>query len=112
MVFLYIYITMFPLELEAEASNGSKREKHISPGEAKFVWELIKDHGDNYKVKMKNRYIMLFSGWGRSVLEKILGLRNCPRPNYIILIRNRKLENEPKHFYFIDISIQFNCILC
>jgi hypothetical protein len=36
--------------MEEEASHELKTEKHIAPGEAKFLWELIRDYGDNYEV--------------------------------------------------------------
>lgn len=42
-------------ELEQEASHGAKTEKHISPGEAKFLWELIRDHGDNYEAMKRDK---------------------------------------------------------
>ena len=36
-------------EMEEEASHEVKKEKHIAPGEAKFLSELIQDYGDNYE---------------------------------------------------------------
>ena len=36
-------------EMEEEASHDVKPKKHIAPGEAKFLWELIQDYGDNYE---------------------------------------------------------------
>ena len=38
------------LEFEQMAANEVKGERHISPGEAQFLWQLIQDHGNNYKV--------------------------------------------------------------
>ena len=38
------------LEFEQIAANEVKGERHISPGEAQFLWQLIQDHGTNYKV--------------------------------------------------------------
>lgn len=32
------------------AANERKGERHISPGEVQFLWQLIGDHGNNYKV--------------------------------------------------------------
>lgn len=40
-------------EFEEMAANEVKCERHISPGEAQFLWQLIQDHGDNYKVNNK-----------------------------------------------------------
>lgn len=41
----------FPcLEFEQMVANEVKGERHISPGEAQFLWQLIQDHGNNYKV--------------------------------------------------------------
>lgn len=37
-------------EFEQMSANEVKRERHISPGEAQFLWQLIQDHGNNYKV--------------------------------------------------------------
>ncbi|XP_028390832.1 nucleolar protein 16-like [Dendronephthya gigantea] len=42
-------------ELEEEASHGIKKEKHISPGETKFLWELIQDYGDNYEAMRRDK---------------------------------------------------------
>ncbi|XP_020610290.1 nucleolar protein 16-like [Orbicella faveolata] len=36
-------------EFEKMAANELKGERHISPGEAQFLWQLIQDHGNNYK---------------------------------------------------------------
>ncbi|XP_046850495.1 nucleolar protein 16-like [Xenia sp. Carnegie-2017] len=41
--------------LEEEASHCMKKERHFSPGEAKFIWELIQDHGDNYEAMKKDK---------------------------------------------------------
>lgn len=38
------------LEFEQMAANERKGERHISPGEVQFLWQLIGDHGNNYKV--------------------------------------------------------------
>lgn len=40
------------LEFEKMAANELKGERHISPGEAQFLWQLIQDHGNNYKVSI------------------------------------------------------------
>ena len=40
------------LEFEKMAANELKGERHISPGEAQFLWQLIQDYGNNYKVSM------------------------------------------------------------
>jgi len=40
------------LEFEKMAANELKGERHISPGEAQFLWQLIQEHGNNYKVSM------------------------------------------------------------
>ena len=40
------------LEFERMAANELKGERRISPGEAQFLWQLIQDHGNNYKVSM------------------------------------------------------------
>lgn len=32
------------------AANERKGERHISPGEVQFLWQLIGNHGNNYKV--------------------------------------------------------------
>ena len=37
-------------EFEKMSANEVKRERHVSPGEAQFLWQLIQDHGNNYKV--------------------------------------------------------------
>ena len=37
-------------EFEEMAATQNKTERHISPGEAQFLFNLIKEHGDNYKV--------------------------------------------------------------
>ncbi|KAL9983242.1 hypothetical protein ACROYT_G005386 [Oculina patagonica] len=36
-------------EFEQMAASEVKGERHISPGEAQFLWQLIQDHGNNYK---------------------------------------------------------------
>ncbi|PFX30318.1 Nucleolar protein 16 [Stylophora pistillata] len=36
-------------EFEQMAANEKKCERHISPGEVQFLWQLIGDHGNNYK---------------------------------------------------------------
>ena len=43
------------IELEQEASHSIKTEKHISPGEAKFLWELIQDYGENYEAMKRDK---------------------------------------------------------
>lgn len=40
----------FITEFEELAATSSKTERHISPGEAQFLFSLVKEHGDNYKV--------------------------------------------------------------
>ncbi|XP_057307970.1 nucleolar protein 16-like [Hydractinia symbiolongicarpus] len=40
---------------EKKAANGKKLERHISPGEAKFLLELMKAHGSNYKAMSKDK---------------------------------------------------------
>lgn len=42
-------------KLEEEASHGMKRETHVSPGEAKFLWELIRAHGSNYEAMTRDK---------------------------------------------------------
>ena len=68
---------MFLTEMEEEASHEVKTEKHIAPGEAKFLWELIQDYGDNYEVFMFITYncviILIMKSW-----EEIEALgKNC-----------------------------------
>jgi len=36
-------------EFEKMAADEVKIERHISPGEAQFLWQLIQAHGNNYK---------------------------------------------------------------
>lgn len=43
------------LELEDEASMGIKKERHTSPGEAKFILSLSQDFGTNYKAMVKDK---------------------------------------------------------
>jgi len=40
---------------EAQAANGKKLERHIPPGEAKFLMELMKKHGKDYKAMAKDK---------------------------------------------------------
>ncbi|XP_002155670.1 nucleolar protein 16 [Hydra vulgaris] len=42
-------------EFERQAANGMKMERHIAPGEAKFLMTLIKKHGTNYKAMAKDK---------------------------------------------------------
>lgn len=42
-------------EFEKRAANERKTERHIAPGEAKFVMELMKKHGKNYKAMFKDK---------------------------------------------------------
>lgn len=49
--FCNIQVPFFPpVAFEEQASNEAKIERHIAPGEAKFLMELIRDHGTTYKV--------------------------------------------------------------
>ena len=48
LVILLLFLPM--LEFEQMAADEVKGERHISPGEAQFLWQLIQDHGTNYKV--------------------------------------------------------------
>lgn len=48
--FVYKKNVGFFSAFEKKAANGKKLERHISPGEAKFLLELMKAHGSNYKV--------------------------------------------------------------
>ena len=48
------------LEFEKMAANELRGERHISPGEAQFLWQLIQDHGNNYKVSMHS-FLQLIS---------------------------------------------------
>lgn len=45
-----INFNCFTIELEIQASKEDKTERRIAPGEARFVWNLIQKHGNNYKV--------------------------------------------------------------
>jgi len=40
------------------AADEVKIERHISPGEAQFLWQLIQAHGNNYKVSKRNMNIV------------------------------------------------------
>ncbi|KAM7445479.1 hypothetical protein ABFA07_006079 [Porites harrisoni] len=42
-------------EFEQMAANEVKGERHISPGEAQFLWQLIQDHGTNYKAMSRDK---------------------------------------------------------
>lgn len=48
--FIYFSIFFLHTEFSKQAANGQKIERHIAPGEAKFVMELIQKHSTNYKV--------------------------------------------------------------
>ena len=47
------------LEFEDMAASSGKVERHISPGEALFLWQLIQDHGSNYKVSLIDLFLIL-----------------------------------------------------
>lgn len=42
-------------EFTKQAANGKKTERHISPGEAKFLMDLIHTHSDNYKAMARDK---------------------------------------------------------
>jgi len=42
-------------EFSKQAANGQKIERHIAPGEAKFVMELIQKHSTNYKAMARDK---------------------------------------------------------
>lgn len=48
-------ITAVIEEFEKRAANGKETERHIAPGEAKFLFELMKKHGKNYKNMFKDK---------------------------------------------------------
>ena len=50
------------LEFEKMAADEVKIERHISPGEAQFLWQLIQAHGNNYKVSNRNMDIVWQQG--------------------------------------------------
>lgn len=43
------------IELEQEASHTIQTKRHIPPGEAKFLWELIQDYADNYEAMKRDK---------------------------------------------------------
>ncbi|XP_028517867.1 nucleolar protein 16 isoform X2 [Exaiptasia diaphana] len=42
-------------EFEQLAQTEEKKERHISPGEAQFVWNLIQKHGNDYKAMARDK---------------------------------------------------------
>lgn len=42
-------------EFSRQAANGQKTIRHIAPGEAQFLMELIKTHSDNYKAMARDK---------------------------------------------------------